>query len=439
MSQVNKIFSILFLCYLSIIQSSAQTINKIEYFFDTDPGFGNGIAVPLTPTTNIANFSFTASLSNITPGIHQLSVRSQDANGVWSITNRGFFFKDESINNLTNIVQIEYFFDTDPGFGNGIAVPVTPSTNVANFSFAASLSNITPGIHQLFVRSLDANGVWSITSRGFFFKDASTAMVSEIVKMEYFFDTDPGFGNGNPITITAASDIQNLNDVLNTSTLTNGSHTLFLRSLDNNGSWSITNAIDFEKVSSLNIVAYIQGYYAGGASMQNVLFNQGIEMNPSNHTDSVHIEFRESNSPYNIAYAYTAILNTDGNMLLNLPLSLFSNAYYIVLKHRNSIETWSANPVSLNTNPNYNFSTSASQAYGSNQVEVENGTWAIYNGDINQDGFVDIFDFLESDIDNQNFASGYRASDINGDGFVDVFDYLLGDSNSQLFISLSTP
>ncbi|MBL7772952.1 MAG: hypothetical protein JNM95_08830 [Chitinophagaceae bacterium] len=76
-------------------------------------------------------------------------------------------------------------------------------------------------------------------------------------------------------------------------------------------------------------------------------------------------------------------------------------------------------------NANYDFSTSANQAFGSNQKDVEPGVWAIYSGDINQDGAIDVFDYLLQDTDIIASVSGYLPFDLNGDGSVDAFDYFV--------------
>ena len=78
-------------------------------------------------------------------------------------------------------------------------------------------------------------------------------------------------------------------------------------------------------------------------------------------------------------------------------------------------------------------------AYGDNQVQVEPGIFAIYTGDINQDGTTDGIDFLIMDVDIQNFGGGYVATDLNGDGSVDGSDFLLLDVNIQNFIGVVAP
>jgi hypothetical protein len=75
-------------------------------------------------------------------------------------------------------------------------------------------------------------------------------------------------------------------------------------------------------------------------------------------------------------------------------------------------------------------------AYGDNQIEVETGVFAIYSGDMNQDGFIDIFDQIQLDNNLFDGISGYYPSDLNGDGFIDIFDQIVLDNN--LFLGVGT-
>ncbi len=78
-------------------------------------------------------------------------------------------------------------------------------------------------------------------------------------------------------------------------------------------------------------------------------------------------------------------------------------------------------------------------AYGDNQKQVEPGVWAIYSGDINQDGVIDIFDQVVLDNDLSIFAFGYVLSDLNGDSIVDIFDQVILDNNLANFVAALTP
>ena len=73
---------------------------------------------------------------------------------------------------------------------------------------------------------------------------------------------------------------------------------------------------------------------------------------------------------------------------------------------------------------------SPNAAYGDNQMEVEPGVFAIYSGDVNQDGFIGVDDVTVVDNDNLAGAFGYVVSDLNGDGFLGVDDVALVDNNN---------
>ncbi|MBS1516987.1 MAG: hypothetical protein JSS91_02770 [Bacteroidetes bacterium] len=116
--------------------------------------------------------------------------------------------------------------------------------------------------------------------------------------------------------------------------------------------------------------------------------------------------------------------------------------YYIQLNHRISIEVWSKNTVTFNNGDMYyDFYSAANKAYGDNQIRVDNSpvTYALYSGDVNQDGTIDLGDGSLIDNDATNFVSGYAATDVNGDGIVDVADAVFADNNALNFISRITP
>jgi hypothetical protein len=184
---------------------------------------------------------------------------------------------------------------------------------------------------------------------------------------------------------------------------------------------------------NLNLKAYLQGYYLGAGLMENVLFNQGVTVTPGNKCDTIIVQLRQATSPYAIAFTTKQVLQTNGQVAIN-GLGLLGQSYYVVIKHRNTVETWSANPIVLNESTSYDFSSASSQAYGSNQREVESGVWALYNGDLNQDENIDLLDIglLENDIN--AFQFGYFATDINGDGNVDLLDAPIVEGNVNAFV-----
>ena len=149
--------------------------------------------------------------------------------------------------------------------------------------------------------------------------------------------------------------------------------------------------------------------------------------------DTVTIQLRQSTAPYNIVSESKSVLQTNGQIRFSGNASL-GQSYYIVLIHRNTVQSWSANPVTITENTFYDFTSDATQAYGANQIEVEPNTWALYSGDIEPDENVDLLDLgdLESDI--TNFSFGYVATDLNGDGNVDLLDSPVIEPNISNFI-----
>ncbi|MFD1872105.1 T9SS type A sorting domain-containing protein [Hymenobacter bucti] len=65
--------------------AAIPNLNKAEYYFDTDPGYGLATNVPIaTPAPNLLNLNLLADASALAEGQHRLFVRVRDANGGWS-------------------------------------------------------------------------------------------------------------------------------------------------------------------------------------------------------------------------------------------------------------------------------------------------------------------------------------------------------------------
>ncbi|HOZ50641.1 MAG TPA: GEVED domain-containing protein [Chitinophagaceae bacterium] len=188
----------------------------------------------------------------------------------------------------------------------------------------------------------------------------------------------------------------------------------------------------------LNLKSYLQGYYIENGAMNSVLLNQGLP-HPTSDCDEIIVELRSALSPHLLEYSFNGTLQTDGTLVCNFPYSAIGNSYYVKVKHRNSIETWSAYPITISAITNYDFTIAANQAYGSNQREMESGVWAFYSGDINQDENIDLLDLSNLENDITNFQFGYLASDINGDGNVDLLDAAPLEININGFVYSTHP
>jgi hypothetical protein len=224
------------LCYCSLAQS--QSLKKIEYFFDTDPGVGNGISISLTNAA-VIDSTFKFDVSSIANGLHTIYVRLQDNNLNWSLNYSASFMKTSGTDGVTAIKRLEYFFDTDPGVANGTFININQNAGTIDSTFAFDVSSLSNGLHMVYVRAIDADNNYSLNYATSFVKAPGNDTALSITKLEYFLDNnDPGFGNGTNVSIKPSPVI---NDTFVLQIPDNGadSRRLYIRAQDNRGQWSL--------------------------------------------------------------------------------------------------------------------------------------------------------------------------------------------------------
>ncbi len=220
--------------YITNSTADVPNISAAEYFIDTDPGVGNGTSISVTSGANI-NFIVNVPTTSLLPGFHFLAVRTKGLDDRWGIFESRGFYITSTTTNVPDIVAAEYFFDADPGNGNGTSIPVTSGATV-NFTAGLPSTGLLPGFHFLAIRTKGSDGRWGIFESRGFYVSGSTTDVPNIAAAEYFFDTDPGIGNGFSIPITAGASI-NFTASLPVTGLPTGFHFLAIRTKDLNGKW----------------------------------------------------------------------------------------------------------------------------------------------------------------------------------------------------------
>jgi len=226
-----------------------QSLVTAEYFFDTDPGVGNGTALAVTAADTV-QFTGTVSASGLSSGFHILYIRARNTTGVWSLSERRPVFIQTPVNTGT-LVAAEYYFDTDPGVGNGTALSVTTADTVL-FSGTVSGSGLASGFHILYIRARGADGRWSLVERRPVHVLPPAVNNPSLLAAEYFVDTDPGYGMGSAISLTAGDTIDFTGPlpVANTDT---GQHFLFVRVMNANGVWSLNEPRAFAISNSIGL------------------------------------------------------------------------------------------------------------------------------------------------------------------------------------------
>ena len=175
---------------------------------------------------------------------------------------------------------------------------------------------------------------------------------------------------------------------------------------------------------------------------------EGLQRNSQPRArDTISVILRDgSGAPYGIIQTVKVYLDSVnsgskkfGQASVSLSLLESNVTFYIVVRHRNSISSWSNSIFSSGDTLVYDFTTSTSQTFGNNSVIV-NTAASFYAGDVNQDLFIDISDILLIYNDATNFISGnYLAKDLNWDQIVDITDVLIAYNNSVNFISEKKP
>lgn len=193
--------------------------------------------------------------------------------------------------------------------------------------------------------------------------------------------------------------------------------------------WGIQINNQVQKPYLLNTENIIQGFYNAAS---NIMVR-----------DTMRYYLRNTEFPYGIYDSAIVYLTNQGFAQLGFTNASGGVAYYLQLRHRNSIETWSY-PLyydALSFQAEYSFFNPVSQAYGNNMIQVDNSPvrYAIYGGDVNQSGDVDATDLSAVENDAGNFVIGYVNTDVTGDNVTDASDYALVDNNAFSFVTKEVP
>lgn len=181
----------------------------------------------------------------------------------------------------------------------------------------------------------------------------------------------------------------------------------------------------------LNLSLIIQGFY-------------DLPIHNMRMSDTATVILRKSNPPYIIKDISKAVIDKT-SLIGNFYFKTAQDGnYFLEFEHRNSVETWSRLPVSFTDDgfSNYSFLPAESQAYGNNLLKIDsypNNRYAVYSGDVNKDGIVDINDLEQIDNDAFGFTPGYVPTDVNGDNFVDINDISIAENNALNFVGRITP
>lgn len=227
--------------------ATAQSIGAAEYFIDgPDPGVGNANLISLENNSGELTQQLSIPTTGLAEGFHSLYVRTQITGGNWSLYDRSLFFVTSIADVNQSINSAEYFFDVDPGVGNGTALGLDSNSGELRQSFSIATTGLTEGLHSLYLRTQNTDGTWSLYDRSIFYIGDFFDENDPLTAAEYFFDgPDPGVGNGISLALQENEGQLNQAFALPTDGLVNGQHTIYIRVQTENGRWSLYDSASF--------------------------------------------------------------------------------------------------------------------------------------------------------------------------------------------------
>jgi hypothetical protein len=179
----------------------------------------------------------------------------------------------------------------------------------------------------------------------------------------------------------------------------------------------------------LNLTSFIEGFYNSSSN--------------SMVRDTMRVLLRNNFAPYAVVDSGKTFLTTSGTGTITFANASNGVDYYLQLKHRSALETWSKSPGQQFSASvlNYNFSTSSAQAFGSNmpQIDASPLRYGEYGGDVNQNGVIDLNDIIIVNNAAGSFAAGYVVEDLDGNNIVELTDVLIAYNNAGNFVLKIVP
>jgi hypothetical protein len=239
-----KTITTFFMLLLYSIVFGQNNLTNAEYFIDDDPGYGNATPLLISGDTVIIDELITNEFSL---GVHTIYLRVKDENDTWGMAEAVPFLIREYITlpEVSPVVQAEYFFGEDPGFGLANEIIIGSSDTII-ISELIPNNGLPTGLNAISLRVKNDNDVWGISQKiNFYVREDRTIEEVKIVGMEYFIGDDPGPGNGTYIALNEG-DTLHIEEWLPSQELSDGIHQIGIRMQSDSGIWGLREWREFE-------------------------------------------------------------------------------------------------------------------------------------------------------------------------------------------------
>ena len=192
--------------------TAQKTIAERQYWID-----GN-----ITDPQPLAESPTSIGIGDLKPGLHSLTVRVKDSDGLWSSQVAKYFIVPFVSTSVTSnsIEKHQYWIDGD------LQAAVTSASKPS----AIVIGDLKPGLHSLTVRVQDKAGLWSSqVAKYFIVPFVSNDVTSKTIKEhQYWIDGK----------IEARVTLEQQPSTIDIQTLKPGLHSFTVRVKDNTGMWS---------------------------------------------------------------------------------------------------------------------------------------------------------------------------------------------------------
>lgn len=446
-------------------------VQAAEYFWGTDPGEGAGLPMlAFDGDFNSALEQADIASNGATLGDNVLGVRVRGADNNWSAVFHSIVHVGPQLTVRDVRIQLgEFFFDTDPGEGNGtVLAAFNGAWDEAIEQGIADAPSPIQGDHLLHVRMQGADGTWSNAYKAVVHVSAPlSARPVAVQSGEYYWDTDPGAGSGIPLTAQDGSFDQALEVAVQDAAevLSAGPHVLGVRVLGSDGGWSAPFQqvvhVTAPQVQNLPVAlsAFLQGPMTNSTTMSDALRTGGLiplsepftalgytHMGSGGETidplvlntmygvvDWIFVELRDKHDPALVLQTRCGLITRNGSIVStdgysNISFHIAPGDYHIAVRHRNHLAAMTAFPLALSpSGAALDLRLLSTPVYGTEARALAFGKAALWSGDVNGDSEVKYTgsgndrDLILTAVGGTTptlTTTGYRREDVNMDGTV---------------------
>ena len=221
-----RLYQIL-ICLLCLfpVWSQAQSLTQYEYWIDDN--FSARKSAGLSGYE--ADIDVGIDASRLGNGLHKLSLRVQQSDGMYSPVTTHYFFKAQ----VSNGGKLEYWFDGNRKKINTVDCHVSSDGEAYLYTNGLDLNAITPGYHTMYYRFVNDDGTTS----------SAVSMASVIItsnlsnggKLEYWFDDNRENVSTVDGKVASTGDALIFNSDLDLKDVSQGMHRMYYRLVDAKG------------------------------------------------------------------------------------------------------------------------------------------------------------------------------------------------------------